>query len=45
MAVAETRQMITDKQVKDLISTITATPGMCGFEVYIITKATPHRNE
>lgn len=41
MAVAETRQMITDKQVKDLISTITATPGMCGFEVYIITKSEP----
>lgn len=41
MAEAETRQEITGQQVKDLISKITATPRMCGFEVYVITKSEP----
>lgn len=41
MAETETRQKLTGQKIKDLISTITANPRMCGFEVYIITKSDP----
>lgn len=41
MADAETRQELTGQEIKKLISTITATPKMCGFEVYVITKSEP----
>lgn len=41
MADAETRQELTGQEIKNLISTITATPRMCGFEVYVITKSEP----
>ena len=32
---------LTGKEIKDLISTITVNPGMCGFEVYVIAKSEP----
>lgn len=41
MAEAETRQELTGQEIKSLLSEITATPGMCGFEVFIITKSEP----
>ena len=41
MADSETRQEITGQEIKTLITTITATPRMCGFEVYVITKSEP----
>ncbi len=41
MADAESRQEIIGQEIKTLISTITATPQMCGFEVYVITKSEP----
>lgn len=41
MADAETRQKISGQEIKTLISTITATPRSCGFEVYVITKSEP----
>lgn len=41
MAEAEISQEITGAEIKSIISTITATPRLCGFEVYIITKSEP----
>lgn len=41
MVETETRQELTGQEIKNLISTITATPRMCGFEVYVITKSEP----
>jgi len=41
MAEAGISQELSGQDIKDLISTITATPKMCGFEVYIITKSEP----
>jgi len=41
MADAEIRQGLTGLEIKTLISEITATPKMCGFEVYVITKSEP----
>jgi hypothetical protein len=41
MADVETRQELTGQEIKTLISTITDTPRMCGFEVYVITKSEP----
>lgn len=41
MVEAEIRQELTGEEIKNLISTMTATPSMCGFEVYIITKSEP----
>lgn len=41
MADTETRQELTGKEIKNLISRITANPKMCGFDVYVITKSDP----
>lgn len=41
MADAEIRQELTGQEIKELVSTITATPEMYGFEVYVITKSEP----
>ena len=41
MADAETSQELSEIEVKNLISEITTTPSMCGFEVYVITKSEP----
>ena len=41
MTDAETGHELTRQEIKTLISTITAAPGRCGFEVYVITKSEP----
>ena len=41
MTDTETRKELSGKEIKELISTITANPGKCGFEVYVITKSNP----
>lgn len=41
MEEVETRQMLSGQQIKDLISVMTSTPKMCGFEVYVVTKSEP----
>lgn len=41
MTDVETRQELTGQEIKTLISTIIATPRMCGFEVYVVTKSEP----
>lgn len=41
MADSETRQVLTGREIKSLLSTIIAESEMCGFEVYMITKSPP----